>query len=223
MIETPSITIRRATGADAGFLAEAIIMAGRAHVRRGIWEVILGGTEGECLDFLRLLAVTGVPHLFHHARYMIAEADGRPAGIAGGYDPGTHGQEAMRRALPEVMERLGRGPGGMRPSERTMKVLSCIPGDIEGAWVIDSVAVLPVYRRLGLARMLLEAIIGEGRAGGYAKAQVSMYIGNDPALALYEKMGFSVHEEKRCTEFEAETGSPGMLSLVREITTEVRR
>jgi len=215
-----SITIRRATEPDARFLAKGIIMAGRAHVRRGIWEVILGGREDECLDFLRLLAVTGKPHLFHHTRYMIAEVDGKPAGIAGGYDPVSQGQEAMRQALPEVMERLGRAPGGLQPSEQTMKVLSCIPEDIEGAWVIDSVAVLPEYRRLGLARRLLGAIIDEGRARGFRKAQVCMYIGNTSAQALYVSMGFTVNAEKRCPDFEAEIGSPGMLSLVQDLTTE---
>ena len=217
MIEKPSFFIRRATREDAGFLAEAIIMAGRAHVKRGIWEVVLGGTEGECLGFLKLLAVTRIPHLFHYSRYMIAEVDGSPAGIAGGYDPETQGQDAMRQALPEVLEGLGRGPGGMQVSESTMNILSCIPEDIEGAWVIDSLAVLPEYRRLGLARRLLEAIVGEGRSGGYKMAQVSMYIGNTPAQKLYEGMGFTVVSEGRCPEFEAEIGSPGMLSLVLEI------
>jgi len=194
-------------------------MAGRAHVQRGIWEVILGGTESECFGFLELLAKTRISHLFHYSRYMIAEVNGRPAGIAGGYDPATHGQESMTQALPEVMEKLGAGPSGMKLSERAMKVLSCMPEDIDGAWVIDSVAVLPEYRRLGLARRLLGSIIEEGSSGGYKMAQVSMYIDNSPAQTLYEAMGFTAISEKRCPDFEAEIGSPGMLTLVREIVS----
>jgi hypothetical protein len=59
------IQIRPARPADAEFLAWLILTAGRAHVTRGIWEVILGGTEQENLEFLKVLAVTTTPHLFH--------------------------------------------------------------------------------------------------------------------------------------------------------------
>ena len=40
---------------------------GRAHVQRGVWEVILGGTERECLTFLQQLSVSKTPHLFHYS------------------------------------------------------------------------------------------------------------------------------------------------------------
>jgi ribosomal protein S18 acetylase RimI-like enzyme len=44
-----------------------------------------------------------------------------------------------------------------------------------------------------------------------------MYIGNEPALNLYKKMGFEVIEEKRDEYFERTIGSPGMLSLARTL------
>ena len=52
------IQIRAATSSDASFLAKAIFIAGRAHVQKGIWEVILGGTEEEVLQFLQHTAIT---------------------------------------------------------------------------------------------------------------------------------------------------------------------
>ncbi|MGD2038410.1 MAG: hypothetical protein PVH28_11035, partial [Desulfobacterales bacterium] len=58
-----NIQIRPARPGDAEFLAWLILTAGRAHVKRGIWEVILGGTEQDNLEFLKLLAVTTTAHL----------------------------------------------------------------------------------------------------------------------------------------------------------------
>ncbi|MGD9085565.1 MAG: hypothetical protein PVJ41_11355, partial [Desulfobacterales bacterium] len=78
------IHIRPAGREDAKFLAWLILTAGRAHVSRGIWEVILGGTEQENLKFLSLLAITTIPHLFHYSCYLVAESDGRPVAGLGG-------------------------------------------------------------------------------------------------------------------------------------------
>ncbi len=52
------VQIRQARQEDAAFLAWLILTAGRAHVKRGIWDVILDRTDEEHAAFLRLLAVT---------------------------------------------------------------------------------------------------------------------------------------------------------------------
>jgi hypothetical protein len=44
------IQIRPARPEDTEFLVWVILTAGRAHVTRGIWEVILGGTEQNNMD-----------------------------------------------------------------------------------------------------------------------------------------------------------------------------
>jgi len=192
-------------------------MAGRAHVARGIWEVILARPEKDCLRFLQRLAVTDTPHLFHHSCYLVARVEGERAGALGGYDPRTHGNEALLRAIAEFAD--GAGTAGPDPGaeERSRKVLPCIPDAVEGAWVIDSVATLPGFRRRGVADALLKAALKEGRRRGFGKAQINMYIGNEAAKRLYEKHGFRVSDERRSPDFEAQVGSPGMLSLLREI------
>jgi len=212
------VEIRPARPEDAGFLAWVILTAGRAHVTRGIWEVILGGTEQDNQDFLKLLAVTTTPHLFHYFCYLIAEADGRPAAGLGGYDPKICGYEALYRAIPEVLKKMGHS-GGPDPETnmRAERVLCCIPEDAEGAWIIDSVATLPEYRRKGLVDRLLVAILEKGRQEGFQKAQISIYIGNRPAQRAYEKHGFKIVDEKRHPDFEAEIGSPGMARMLKNL------
>jgi translation initiation factor 4G len=211
------IQIRSARPEDAPFLAWVILISGRAHVQRGIWEVILGGTEEESLTFLQQLSVSKTTHLFHHSCFLITEVDGRPVAGLGGYDPKVLGYTALRQAVVEVSQKMGfSGPdeGAMKRSER---VLCCIPEEVEGAWIIDSVATVPEFRRKGIVGRLLEEILEKGKQQGFRLAQINMYIGNVPARRAYEKHGFKVIDEKRHPDFEAEIGSPGMMRLLRDL------
>ena len=217
-MKNSTLHIRDARPLDAFFLAKSILIAGRAHVTRGIWEVILGGTDEETLRFLQLLSVTQIPHLFHYSYYLIAEekASG-PVGSLGGYDPKIAGYHALQQAIPEVVTNLNLPAQVSSISERARQILACLPKGIDGAWVIDSVATLPEYRRKGVSEKLLHTILEKGKRQGHSKAQVNMYIGNEPALKLYRKFGFEIVEEIRDEYFQKSIGSPGMLSLVKDL------
>jgi ribosomal protein S18 acetylase RimI-like enzyme len=212
-----NIQIRSARPEDAQFLAWVILTSGRAHVKRGIWEVILGGTEEENLAFLKRLTVTRIPHLFHTTCFIVAEVDGRLVAALGGYDPKVLGYPALRQAVVEVSQDMGFSGPDEAAMKRSEKVLCCIPDEVEGAWVIDSVATVPEFRRKGIVSKLLEEILEKGRKQGFRRAQINMYIGNIPAQKVYEKHGFRILDEKRHPSFEAEIGSPGMLSLIRDL------
>jgi ribosomal protein S18 acetylase RimI-like enzyme len=218
MKQTMKIHLRRASPEDALFLAQAILMAGRAHVQKGIWEVILGGSEEECLDFLQHLTITRIPHLFQYTCYFIAERENEPVGTLGGYNPHVSGYQALQQVIPEVMRTLKLPPQGFQTLEQhASKILACLPSEIDGAWVIDSVATIPAYRGRGVAQHLLKAVLDEGKRQGHTIAQINMYIGNEPALNLYRKCGFTVIEERRDAYFEQNMGSPGMISLARPL------
>jgi ribosomal protein S18 acetylase RimI-like enzyme len=212
-----NIQIRPARPEDAPFLAWVILISGRAHVQRGIWEVILGGTEEECLTFLQQLTISKTLHLFHHSCFLIAEADGRPVAALGGYDPKVLGYPALRRAVVEVSQKMGFSGADEGAMKRSERVLCCIPDEVAGAWIIDSVATVPEFRRKGIVGRLLEEILEKGKKQGFRLAQINMYIGNFPAQRAYEKHGFKVIDEKRHPDFEAEIGLPGMMRLLRDL------
>jgi len=212
-----NIQIRPARPDDAPFLAWVMLISGRAHVHRGIWEVILGGTEEECLTFLQQLTISKTPHLFHHSCFLIAEVDGRPVAALGGYDPKVLGYPALRRAVVEVSQKMGFSGADEGAMKRSERVLCCIPDEVAEAWIIDSVATVPEFRRKGIVDKLLEEILEKGRKHGFRLAQINMYIGNFPAQRAYEKHGFKVIDEKRHPDFEAEIGSPGMTRLLRDL------
>ena len=214
-----NIQIRKATAGDATFLARSILIAGRAHVSKGIWEIVLNVEETDCLRFLELLASTVTAHLFHYSCSFIAETENSiPVGSVGGYDPKKSGYQALQQALPEVYRKLPLpGLDFESANERAAKILTCLPEEIDNAWVIDSVATMPEYRGRGVAERMLYAVLDEGKKRGYQIAQVNMYIGNEPALHLYQKLGFTIIEETLDTCFEESIGSSGMLSLTRKI------
>jgi ribosomal protein S18 acetylase RimI-like enzyme len=208
------LKLRNARVDDAAFLAWLILTAGRAHVKRGIWEVILNQPEDDCLSFLELLTITNTPHLFHHSCYLIAEAEAGPVSGLGGYDPDILGYPRLLESLPEVFAKLGKFPTNEMVAGKPPRITACIPPSVEGAWVIDSVATLPAFRRQGIVDRLLDNALDVGQKKGYRQAQISIYIGNIPAQCAYEKHGFRLLDEWPDPYFEKEIGSPGMARLI---------
>jgi ribosomal protein S18 acetylase RimI-like enzyme len=211
------LIIRNAKANDASFLAWLILTGGRAHVKRGIWEVILNQPEEDCLSFLELLTITNTPHLFHHSCYLIAETESGPVSGLGVYDPDILGYPKLIEALPEVYGKLSKVPTEEMLAGQPPRITACIPPSVQGAWVVDSVATLPAFRRQGIVDRLLDRILDAGRKKGYRQAQISIYIGNTPAQRVYEKHGFKLLDQWPDPYFEKEIGSPGMARLVRNL------
>jgi [ribosomal protein S18]-alanine N-acetyltransferase len=57
---------------------------------------------------------------------------------------------------------------------------------------INNLAVLPEYRRAGVATALLERALEQGAASGALRATLEVRRSNDPARLLYERFGFTV-------------------------------
>ena len=102
-------------------------------------------------------------------------------------------------------------------AERYRPWMTCIPDDAEGAWIVESVAALPEYRRQGVVSMLLDEVLNRGRRSGYKRAQIGVLINNTPARLAYEKCGFKFDSEKRNPSFEATFGSPGIAKLLLDL------
>src|SRR5438552_6303187 len=57
---------------------------------------------------------------------------------------------------------------------------------------INNIAVLPPFRRLGVATRLLTFALSEGVALGARRATLEVRRSNDPARLLYERFGFTI-------------------------------
>jgi len=55
---------------------------------------------------------------------------------------------------------------------------------------IDNIAVAPAYRRMGVASLLMKALLCEAKKRGMEKITLEVRQGNRAAMALYHKYGF---------------------------------
>jgi ribosomal protein S18 acetylase RimI-like enzyme len=193
-----------------------MMLASRGHLERGVWDLIAGGSEENCLDYLRRLALAEPVSLCHFSSFVVAEHDGKPAAALCGFDPHAGGWEVLADAMKKVQREKGLTQVDEKASaDRTQPVWKCTFDTLDGAWVIESVATLSEYRRRGLADSLMAEILEVGRARGHRIAQLTILIGNLAAQRAYEKAGFRVRDEKRHPDFEAALGAPGFMRMVR--------
>jgi ribosomal protein S18 acetylase RimI-like enzyme len=212
-----SVKIRRGEAADAAFLARVMMLASRGHLQRGVWDLIAGGPEENCLDYLRRLALAQPVSLCHYSSFIVAEHDGHPAAALCGFDPRAGGWQMLGDAMQNVQREMGWTRADEKASaDRTAPVWQCTFDTLEGAWVIESVATMPGFRRRGLADSLMAEILEIGRTRGHRIAQLTILIGNVAAQRAYEKAGFRVKDEKRHRDFEAALGAPGFMRMVRD-------
>jgi GNAT superfamily N-acetyltransferase len=213
-----SVTIRNAQADDAPFLARVMLMASRSHRPYGLWDQFVKGDENNCLSFLRKIAVTKTPHLFHHDVFIIAEKDGKAVAGLSGYNPESHGMKFFSRIVPEVCEEIGWTKTDLKEAfKRLMPFVNCMSAEVSGVWIVESVAALPDERRQGMMNLLLQEILAKGKTQGFKAAQISVLINNTPARTAYEKAGFRYVDEKRDHEFEATYGDHGIARLMMDL------
>jgi translation initiation factor 4G len=213
-----TVRILDATKDHAPFVAWVCLAAARSHLPRGFWDYYLAYPDRDCLRYLEALAVTALPHMFHHSTFLVAEVDGAPAAGMCGYFEDEHPYEILGKAMAEVDERLGRSPDENQAGmARNATFFTVTPEHPPRAWIIENVATLPEFRRRGLVDRLLGEILERGRARGASICDIGVFIGNDPAQAAYEKVGFRFASEKRNPELERSWGSPGLRLLRRTL------
>jgi ribosomal protein S18 acetylase RimI-like enzyme len=211
--------IRAARAEDAPFLAEVVLSAGRSHVATSFWDLFLAAPEPEILDFLaRGFLLAPFRSWWHHAHFLIAEVGGVPAAALSGFapdDPGLHPpEEALRDAVRVFGWSDAELEAGLR---RANAFFTCTTSPSPGAWLVENVATSPAFRRRGLVAALVPAVLERGRAAGHPLAQLTVFIGNQPAQCAYEAAGFAVVGERRHAAFEAAVGCPGLARMERPL------
>jgi ribosomal protein S18 acetylase RimI-like enzyme len=220
-----TLRVRRGTAEDAEFLAWVVLSASRSHLPRGLWDLIIAADEAGCLDFLSRLATAEPRSLYHYESFLVAEVNGDRAAALCGCETGSGAPEPwaiVGQAMSKVQRDLGWTQAQASASYQRVAPIwtACMPPDIGADLVIENVATRPEYRRRGLIGALIEEVLGrveEVLEDGCKLAQITTYIGNDPAQSAYEKSGFRVLDEKRCTEVQKILGVPGFVRLTRKL------
>ncbi len=217
-VET-EVRIVQATPEHAPFIAWVTLTAFRSHLAKGLWDFMLEDEdEAAKLHYLELLATTEQLHWAHYMLFIVAQVNGTPAAALCGYFEEELAAAGFRTAQMEVNARTGRSEElASAGFERAMSVMNVIPEHVAGAWIVENVATLPEFRRRGLVDRLVREILERGRARGASTADISVFIGNDPAQRAYEKCGFEAIAEKHDGEFESVYKTPGTRTLRRAI------
>lgn len=69
----------------------------------------------------------------------------------------------------------------------------CAAWQLPGELHINNLAILPAFRRRGLARRLLDHVLAEAAATGSPRATLEVRRSNFAARELYAQLGFAVH------------------------------
>ena len=218
MTTETTVRIVEATPEQAPFIAWVTLTAFRSHLERGLWDIMLDGDEASKLRYLEALATTEQLHWVHHSTFIVAEVDGRPASALCGYIDEELGGPTLQMAIIEANEKIGRTEEEAAAGfERAKSIMQVIPEHAPGAWIVENVATLPEFRRRGLVDRLVEEMLERGRRRGATVADISVFIGNDPAQRAYEKYGFAVIAETHDPEFESVYRTPGIRTLRRSL------
>lgn len=174
METTPTISIRKATPADAEIISKAVAGA-------------LGDESSAYYcgnDFLGVFRQAArMPHTqYSYANALIAEIDSVPVGVAVSYDG-----EKLKELKPPTLSLISEMTGKMHE----------IPDETEaGEWYLDSLYVLPEHRGKGIGKKLLEAVAEKAWVMGLSAVGLLVDFDNPKAEKLYLSQGFSCQGEK---------------------------
>jgi ribosomal protein S18 acetylase RimI-like enzyme len=211
-----TITIRPATPDDGAFLGWASVMASRSQLKRGWFEIVLQRDDAFCFEFAKYLTLAKAVSWWHWSLFLVAEVDGVVASAMCGF-----GDDSVYRASFAAMTEAGDKMGIAKEEQAQFwprgRFITSPSTSEAGAWTIENVATLPEYRERGLVGTLMDAELDVARKAGFKRAQISIFMGNDPARRAYTKAGFTFAEEKTAPDFEAALGIPGVTRYARDI------
>ena len=164
----PNIKIRKATINDIRLIAYA--------VGNAIGEAVMPMFCGT--DWMNTIAEVASLETsqYSYRNALIAEVEGSPAGVIVAYDGAR-----LEELRSETMRIIRKYKPDFTISEDETE---------HGEYYIDSLCVLPQYRKMGIATKLIAAIHEKALAEGHAQLGLIVDFDNPTAERLYTKLGF---------------------------------
>ncbi len=182
-----TIHLRPASPADATFIAKGIYMAFLIDMNQFDAQEQTSRIDG----LSAICAQEGV--FYSYANTTIAEVDGVPAGMLIAYN-GAHYAEQRIRTFDVLHELFTTVFGaGFEQMEDEAGA---------GEYYLDSIAVMPEYRGLGIGKRLLIGGIEQARTLGIPAVTLAVDPANPKAKGLYASLGFQ--DERRFVIFNDE-------------------
>lgn len=189
-----TFTTRKGTIADIPFLARIQYEASLPPLNYCFWEDILEGTSA--LEFIEAMLRASASNWGNVCDFLILEEEGKPVAAAAGYTPDSEDYRPLKLAKLETIAH------DLNWSEQTaaefrdryeaywsntVQPFFLTP---QAPWIIEYVAVVPEARGRGLGKVLLQALLEEGKTQQHSHAGIMVINGNDVARRMYESIGF---------------------------------
>ena len=173
------VTIRDAREDDAEFLAQVILAA--AHLS-DMGAATTASTDTASIgDLTAICRRTDTLYSWRNAR--IACACGKRAGAMVSY-PGDIYIAARSITFPLLP--------GLTQAQIDATDIETLPDE----WYLDSLAVLPEFRRAGIGKMLVMDAIERGRNAGYAQFTLLAEKSSTHLVEYYTRLGFGIESSK---------------------------
>lgn len=209
--------IRPATRDDIPMLAEVALLAARSHGEVGVFDLMIETSEQDRLRAARWMLGTEQSSWCHYSNFLVATVDGVPGAALSGYAAYDAAHIPLGKSIAGAMQAVGMDEAAMNEAFVRVALFDRVIKDDEpGAWVIEWVACLPAFRRRGLVRELMDAILARGAERGHALSHLGLLIGNLSAQRVYEQVGFEIAYQLTDPEFEAAVGCPGLARMIRK-------
>ncbi len=195
-----TLSTRKGTISDIPFLARIEYEASLPPLNHCFWEDILQGTGTDALQFIEAMLRADAGNWGNAADFLIVEDRGKPVAAAAGYTPNSENYCPLRLSgLDKIAQALNWSEeitatfraryvqfwgGNLRPFFLTP----------QATWIIETVAVLPEARGRGLGKVLIKALLEEGRSQQHSYAGIMVIHGNDAARRTYESVGFKPYQ-----------------------------
>ena len=204
-----SIKIRKATQADAPFLAQMILQSSRAAKKEGIFDLIFADCdENDVLNKLESLTQTKAKSHCHFSNFLIAEVDGKSVGSLCSYEPRISTKQTFVDALKEV---------GYEDVQESLEPLySCDFELNKRTLMFDFMEELEGFIDVGVLKALMQKSLLSARLKGYRIAQSIVEIGSLETIMYYKKLGFKEVETKECELYKEKFGRAGLALLAIE-------
>ena len=176
------VSIRDAHEDDAEFLAQVILAA--AHLSdMGADTANSTATDTPNGNGALTAICRRTDTLYSWRNARIACACGKRAGAMVSY-PGDIYVDARSITFPLLP--------GLTQAQIDATDIETLPGE----WYLDSLAVLPEFRRAGLGKMLVMDAIERGRNAGYAQFTLLAEKSSTHLVEYYTRLGFTIESEK---------------------------
>ncbi|NEO87627.1 MAG: GNAT family N-acetyltransferase [Spirulina sp. SIO3F2] len=216
---TADVCVRPAAIADIPVLAQIVYESLLPPLNHCFWDDLLVETQTETLQFIAAMLQADASNWGSFADFWVVEVAGDVLAGAVGYTPNNVDYRPLDLTrLDAIAQRLDWSAATTAAFQsRYEQLWQLDPTPVflapQAPWIIETVAVLPAARGQGLGKVLLKALLEEGRSRHHSHAGIRIINGNDRAQTVYERLGFKPYQTFHADYFEEQIPGITMLRL----------